>query len=78
LLNNLAGLYHHQGRYADAEPLFKRALAINEKSLGPDHPALATPLGNLAGLYADQGRYADSEQVGKCGRDTAIGTRPDR
>ena len=26
--NNLAGLYHAQGRYGEAEPLFKRALAI--------------------------------------------------
>ena len=27
-LNNLAELYSVQGRYADAEPLFKRSLAI--------------------------------------------------
>jgi hypothetical protein len=37
-LNNLAGLYDEQGRYVDAEPLYKRALAISEKALGPDHP----------------------------------------
>ena len=34
-LNNLAALYQRQERYADAEPLFKRALAIRERSLGP-------------------------------------------
>jgi len=33
-LNNLAMFYDHQGRYADAEPLHKRALAIREKALG--------------------------------------------
>ncbi len=33
-LNNLAGLYHAQGKYAEAEPLHKRALAIREKALG--------------------------------------------
>ena len=27
-LSNLGGLYHAQGRYAEAEPLMKRALAI--------------------------------------------------
>ena len=32
----------NQGRYADAEPLYKRALAIDEKALGPDHPDVAT------------------------------------
>ena len=33
-LNNLARLYHAQGRYADAEPLHERSLAIWEKALG--------------------------------------------
>ena len=31
----LAALYFGQGRYADAEPLYKRSLAIHEKALGP-------------------------------------------
>jgi tetratricopeptide (TPR) repeat protein len=35
-LNNLAMLYFVQGRDADAEPLFKCALAILNKALGPD------------------------------------------
>jgi tetratricopeptide (TPR) repeat protein len=34
-LNNLAELYRKQGRYAAAEPLYKRSLAIHEKALGP-------------------------------------------
>ncbi len=37
-LSNLALLYDDQGRYAEAEPLFKRALTINEKALGRWHP----------------------------------------
>ena len=40
-LNNLVGLYKTQGQYAQAEPLYKRSLAIAEQSLGPDHPAFA-------------------------------------
>ena len=52
-----------QGRYADAEPLFKRSLAIREKALGPNHPDVATSLNNLARLYQDQGRYADAEPL---------------
>jgi len=60
-LNNLAGLYKDQGRYGEAEPLYKRSLAIDEKALAPDHPKVATALGNLASLYDDQGRYADAE-----------------
>jgi tetratricopeptide (TPR) repeat protein len=43
-LNNLAALYDAQGRYGEAEPLYKRALAITEKALGPDHPTRAKSL----------------------------------
>ena len=50
-LNNLAELYRYQGRYAEAEPLYKRSLAIREKALGPDHPDVAISLNNLASLY---------------------------
>ena len=59
-MNNLALLYRHQGRYSDAEPLYKRALAIREKTFGPDHPVVADLLHNLAALYLYQGRYADA------------------
>ena len=41
-LNNLVMLYHAQGKYAEAEPLYRRALAIWEKALGPEHPNVAT------------------------------------
>src|SRR5262245_53924620 len=36
-LNNLAQLYLDLGQSVRAEPLFQRALAIQEKTLGPDH-----------------------------------------
>jgi tetratricopeptide (TPR) repeat protein len=62
-LNNLAALYQRQERYADAEPLFKRALAIREKSLPRDHPDLGQSLNNLATLYEKQDRHADSEPL---------------
>ena len=35
-------------RLGEAEPLFRRALAIDEASYGPDHPEVATSLNNLA------------------------------
>ena len=37
-LNNLALLYQAQGKYAEAEPLIKRALVNVEKAWGPNHP----------------------------------------
>ncbi len=64
-LNNLAELYRAQGKYAEAEPLHKRALAISEKALGPEHPHVATSLNNLAALYNAQGKYAEAEPLYK-------------
>ena len=60
-LGNLGALYYSEGRYAEAETLDKRALAINEKLLGPD----AARLNNLGTLYRVQGRYAEAEPLFK-------------
>ena len=58
-------LYETQGKYADAKLLHKRALAIREKALGPEHPDVAQSLNNLAGLYSSQSHYADAEPLYK-------------
>lgn len=50
-------------RYEEAEPLYKRSLAIWEKSLGPEHPNVATSLNNLALLYDTQGRHDQAEPL---------------
>lgn len=47
-----------QGKFAEAEPLCKKSLAIQEKSLGPEHPALAALLINSAGMLKRQARTA--------------------
>ena len=60
-LNSLAMLYHAQGKYAEAEPLYLRALAIMEKALGPDHPNVATTLETYAALLRTMRR--DSEHL---------------
>ena len=65
VLNNLAALYNSQGRFADAEPLYKRALSSYKKALGLDHPKVGTALSNLAEFYRGQGRFADAEPLFK-------------
>ncbi len=50
-----ACLHRCAGKYDEAEPLYRRALAIREKALGPQHPDTATSINNLAGLLASQG-----------------------
>ena len=62
-INNLAVLYAFQGLYGKAELLHRRALAIREKALGPDHPDTAESLSNLGGLYSAQGLYNKTEPL---------------
>ena len=62
-INVLAFLYESRGNYAKAEPLFKQALSIREKALGPDHLDVADSLDVLAGLYQSQKRYAEAEPL---------------
>jgi len=56
-------LLESKGDYAGAEPLYRRALAIAEKTLGPNHPNTATALDNLAGLLESGGDVAGAEPL---------------
>ncbi len=62
-LNNLAELYRAQGNYAQAEPLYQRALAIREKALGPEHPHVAMVLENYAALLHKLNRDAEADKM---------------
>ncbi len=56
-LTDLANLYWRQARYADAEPLLRRARSIEQGTpLGPH----STTLEGLARVLHDQGRYAEA------------------
>jgi tetratricopeptide (TPR) repeat protein len=60
-LNILAALFQDANRLAEAEALYRRALAITEKSFGPNHPHIASVLNNLAPLLKDTNRLRDAE-----------------
>ena len=45
-----------EGKYDDAEGLYERCQAIQQKVLGSEHPWLAVTLGNRAWLYGRQVR----------------------
>jgi tetratricopeptide (TPR) repeat protein len=55
VLTNLAELYRDQCRYEQAEPLFARALVIQEHALTANHPDIAKTLHGFAGFHAGQG-----------------------
>jgi hypothetical protein len=48
-------LLHDQGDFAGARLLVERALAIDEKMIGPKHPKIAADLNNLALVLQAQG-----------------------
>jgi tetratricopeptide (TPR) repeat protein len=50
-------------RLSEAEPLFRRALAIAESWYGPDHPVVANRLNNLAGLLQATNRRSEAEPL---------------
>ena len=65
-LNNLALLYDAQGRHEEAEPFYKRALAVYLKALGPwpaadlgQSPALMDAY-NRSNELSAQGRYKEA------------------
>jgi tetratricopeptide (TPR) repeat protein len=62
-LNNLASLYIKQGRYSEAEPLCKKALAMVEVQLGPNNPLIAPVLHNLARIGEAQGQHVEAQQL---------------
>ncbi len=64
-LDQQAGRLYGQGRYKEAIPLVREALAILEKALGPDHPDRLKSLDHLAMLYQDSGTYEEAEPLYK-------------
>jgi len=63
LLNQTGYYLDDRAQYVEAEPLYRRAIAIWEKSLGREHPEVAKGLNNLAALYYAQGKYGEAEPL---------------
>jgi CHAT domain-containing protein/tetratricopeptide (TPR) repeat protein len=62
-LNRRAITLLRAGKYDEALPFARQALAIREKELGLDHPNVAQSLGNLAVLYKEKGEYRRAEPL---------------
>jgi len=63
LFNQAGVLLLAKARYAEAEPLMRRALEIDEASFGNEHPKVAIGLNNLARLLHDTNRLAEAEPL---------------
>jgi Tetratricopeptide repeat len=51
--------------WSPAEPLYRRALEIDEKSFGPEDPTVARDLNNLAELLQATNRLGEAESLSR-------------
>ena len=72
-LISLAGLLSNLNRSAEAEPLYRRALAINEKNFGPDdaRAEIINTLNGFALMLQETGRSTEAEAIYRDGLLTA-------
>jgi tetratricopeptide (TPR) repeat protein len=56
-------MHASRDRFAEAEPLLRRALEISEQRLGPDHPHTALALTRLGSLFQREGKLAGAERL---------------
>lgn len=61
LMNKIGLSLFREARYTSAELYFRRALGIDEKGLGVDHPNVARDLHNLAKLLQSTNRLREAE-----------------
>ena len=52
-----------QGKYEEAEPLYRRALEISEKALGPEHPQTTQILKSYSAFLRERGRPEEAEEL---------------
>jgi CHAT domain-containing protein len=62
-LMQLGTAANDDSQYAAAEQAFRSALAIQERILGSDDSAIATPLMDLALQISNQGRYREADEL---------------
>ena len=52
-----------QGKYDEAEPLYREALKVKRETLGDRHPSTLASINNLGLLLSDQGKYDEAEPL---------------
>jgi tetratricopeptide (TPR) repeat protein len=66
LLNAIHGLgmlYVDQGKLAEAEEMYQRALQGKEKALGPEHTSTLETVNHFGSLYRVQDKLAEAEEI---------------
>ena len=61
--HTVGDLYRNQSKLGEDEDMYVRALAGNEKALGPEHTSTLNTVNNLGNLYRDQGKLREAEDM---------------
>ena len=59
----MAVIYYCEGKYEEADPLYKRALNIRESNLGANNPAVLQTAEIYAALLRLEGKKADAAKL---------------
>jgi tetratricopeptide (TPR) repeat protein len=62
-MNGLAQVYKAQLNYTKAEPMFLKAIAMSERTLGLNHPHVINRYRNLALMYEAQGSVPKAQEI---------------
>ena len=60
-MRSLAGVMQQQGRFTEAERVFRRAMSLQESALGPKHLEVGVTLFSLAEALRAQGKVEEAE-----------------
>jgi hypothetical protein len=63
VLDDFSSMYLDEGKYADAEPLFARLIAVEEKVFGADAAILAETLPKYAQVERKLGHNQQADQL---------------
>jgi tetratricopeptide (TPR) repeat protein len=60
---NMADALNSQGKFTEAQTLYREMLEVLQRVLGPEHPETLNTAGNLANTLNAQGKYAEAETM---------------
>jgi tetratricopeptide (TPR) repeat protein len=66
LMSKMGSYYKAKALFKEAEPLMRRAPAIDETSFGSEHPDVASDIGNLAQLLQHTNQMTEAEPLMRC------------
>jgi tetratricopeptide (TPR) repeat protein len=63
VMDDLAGVYLYEGKFAAAQSLFTKGFEIQRRVLGEEHLETLISMDNLAVTYSREGKYAQAEAL---------------